>query len=428
MVHLTSCMNIATKTAQTIVISLLLISLGGVVGFRLGRGENIPLLSQAASVLPSTRLTNAQVPSKYSSVDFSQFWDVWDRLEQNYYDSSKLDTQKMVDGAIEGMTASLGDPYTVYLPKQDQKRTSDDLNGSFDGVGIQLGYKNQTVTVVAPLKGLPADKAGILAGDYILHIKDTQKNIDKDTAGMTLPDAVDYIRGEKGSSVTLTFLREGGKQFDKTLVRDTIVVPTVELNIVERNGKKFANLKLSQFGGRTDVEWKDAIDKIVAQQKDISGVVLDLRNNPGGYLQEAVNIASEFIPDGVVVSQQGKDENTPYYSTGKGRLTKMPIDVLINKGSASASEIVAGALRDRKNAKLVGETSFGKGTVQDAQELPTQSGLHVTVAKWLTPSGEWVHEKGLKPSVEVLVTPEQAQQNAIDNKDPQLDEAIKQLN
>ncbi|HSW90153.1 MAG TPA: S41 family peptidase [Patescibacteria group bacterium] len=413
------------KTLRNVVLALLLVGAGGVAGFKLGRGENIPFLSSAVNSLPSSRLVNTAVPASHSSVDFTQFWAVWDRLEQNYYDPTKLDTTKMVNGAISGMTASLGDPYTMYLPPDDQKRTSDDLNGSFDGVGIQLGYKNQTLVVIAPLKGLPAEKAGVQAGDYILHIKDPAKNVDKDTSGISLPNAVDLIRGPKGSTVTLTFLRTGGKPEEKTLTRDTITVPSVELTFIPKGNKQIAHIKLTQFGGNTDAEWNDAVGQIVAKGSAVSGIILDVRNNPGGYLQEAVAIASEFIPDGVVVKQQGKTESIPYYSSGKGRLTNYPVVVLINKGSASASEIVSGALRDRKNAKLIGENSFGKGTVQDAQELPNGAGLHITIAKWLMPGGDWIHEIGIKPTIEVKL-PDDFGTNA-DAKDTQLDSAVAQF-
>ncbi len=409
------------KRIKSFIIAVLLVGLGGVIGFRLGRGENVPLLS---GVLPaSVRLINTAQPSKYEKVDFAHFWDVWSRLESAYYDPSKLNAQKMLDGAISGMTSSLGDPYTMYLPKEDQKRTADDLQGEFDGVGIQLGYKNQTLVVVAPLKGLPAEAAGVRAGDYILHIKDKGKNIDQDTNGMTLPEAVSLIRGAKGTEVTLTFLRDGGKPEEKTLKRDTIVVPSVDLAYKEKNGKKIAVLKLSQFGGNTAQEWRKAVLDIVSQDGAIKGMVLDLRNNPGGFLQEAVSIASEFVKTGLIVTQEGGSQKIPYYATGNGQLTTLPVDVLINKGSASASEIVAGALRDRRNAKLIGETSFGKGTVQDAIELPDGTGLHVTVAKWLTPVGTWVHEKGLRPDLEVKIDPNASDQT----QDPQLDAALSEL-
>lgn len=402
----------------------LLVLMGGVIGFRLGKGDNVPLLSSAMRVVPaSSKLSGTNTPDAYKKVDFSHFWEVWGKLEENYFDPSKLDTQKMVDGAIAGMTSALGDPYTMYLPKTEQKRTSDDLQGQFDGVGIQLGYKNQTLVVIAPLKGLPAEAAGVKAGDYILHIRDDAKKINKDTSGLSLPEAVSLIRGPKNSSVFLTFLREGGKPEEKELKRDTISVPSVDLTYIDKDGKKYAHLKLSQFGGNTNAEWKKAVADILSQSTPVKGMILDVRNNPGGFLQEAVAIASEFIPNGVVVSQEGKDQKIPYYALDGGKLTKMPVVVLINKGSASASEIVSGALRDRRQAKLIGETSFGKGTVQDAMELEDGTGLHVTIAKWLTPSGEWVHDKGLKPTIEVKIDP-----NATDmTKDPQLDEAVKQL-
>lgn len=419
-------MIITVQRLRSIVVALLLVTLGGVVGFRLAKGDRIPLLSAAMAQLPSKSLINTQMPANRSSVDFAEFWQVWDRVESQYNDTTKLDARKMVDGAIAGMVSGLGDPYTMYLSKDDQKRTSDDLNGSFEGVGIQLGYKNQTVAVIAPLKGLPAERAGILAGDYILHIKDSAKNIDKDTSGLSLPEAVSIIRGPKGSEVTLTFLREGGQPFEKTLARETIVVPSVELEFVEKDGAKVAHIRLSQFGGRTLQEWNEAVGKILADSS-VKGVVLDMRNNPGGYLNDAVVIASEFIPDGIIVKQEGRAESIPYYSTGKGRLGKMPVNVLMNKGSASASEIVSGALRDRRGAKLIGENSFGKGTVQDAQELPSGAGLHVTIAKWILPGGDWIHEKGLKPDIEVKVTPEEQVKNAEEDKDPQLDKAVEEI-
>lgn len=411
---------------RTGIFAVLLVALGTVVGYKLGRGQQVPLLSAALQTLPSTKIVNTQVPERYKNVDFSEFWEVWGRIEAAYVDPNKMDARKMVHGAIAGMASSLDDPYTLYLPPEDQKRTADDLNGSFEGVGIQLGYKNQTLVVVAPLKGLPAERAGIQPGDYILHIKDEQKDIDRDTSGLTLPEAVSIIRGPKGSEVTLTFLREGGEPFEKTLTRETIVVPSVELSFVEKDGKKVAHLRLSQFGGRTSEEWKEAVDTILAEP-NVAGVVLDMRNNPGGYLQEAVAIASEFIADGLIVTQEGRTQKIPYYSTKNGRLTKMPVVVLLNKGSASASEIVSGALRDRRKAKLVGEHSFGKGTVQDAQELPTGAGLHVTVAKWILPGGDWIHEKGIAPDIEVKLTPEEAQKARDEKRDPQLDRAVEEL-
>ena len=404
------------QTLHSLVIAILLVLLGGVIGFQVGTGKNVPGVSQVLQAIPQfSRIINVKVPQDKSNVDFSQFWVVWQRLEGSYLDPQKLDAKKMVYGAIQGMVASLGDPYTLYLPPEDQKRTTESLQGSFDGVGIELGYKNQTLSVVAPLKNHPAAKAGIRAGDFILRIKDEQKKIDKDTSGITLPEAVDLIRGAKGTKVTLTIMHEGGKPEAIDLIRDTIVVPSVELKFVDQGNKKVAEITLSQFGDRTDTEWNAAVDQIVAQKKNLAGVVLDLRNNPGGYLQEAINIGSEFISSGVIVTQQGKIDSQSYTVNRQGRLIDIPVVVLVNKGSASASEIVAGALRDRRGAKVVGENSFGKGTVQDAQnDLPGGAGLHITIARWLLPSGNWIHEKGLAPDVQVT--------DNIDTKD--VDEAL----
>ncbi len=414
--------NPIVSSVRSILVGFLLLILGGVVGYRLGNGQQVPIFSRFAETLPSAQILNTRQPDRYGTVDFSRFWTVWSRLEEQYVDSSKLDAQKMLDGAIAGMVSGLGDPYTMYLTKEEQKRTSDDLNGSFEGVGIQLGYKNQTLAVVAPLKGLPAERAGVLPGDLILRIKDTEKKVDRDTAGITLPEAVSLIRGPHGSQVTLTFLREGGQPFEKTFSRETITVPSVELEFLEKNGQKIAHVSLTQFGGQTMVEWNKAVDTILASKTQ--SIILDVRGNPGGYLQDAIEIASEFIPSGIVVKQEGKQTSIPYTSTGKGRLTDKKVVVLMNKGSASASEIVSGALRDRKGAKLIGENSFGKGTVQDAQELPWGGGLHVTIAKWILPNGDWIHGTGLKPDVEVKIESSEVEQLRMEKRDPQLEKAI----
>jgi carboxyl-terminal processing protease len=375
----------------------------------------VPGVSQILDAIPqSARLFNVQAPTDKSNVDFAQFWVVWKRLEDAYLDPTKLDAKKMVYGAIQGMVAALGDPYTMYLPPEEQKRTAEDLQGSFDGVGIELGFKNQTLAVVAPLKDHPAAKAGVKAGDLILHLKDEAKGINKDTTGMSLPEAVDIIRGQKGTTITMTFLREGGKPEEKVLTRDTISVPSVELNWVNKGNKKVAHIVLSRFGEKTVDEWSVLVTQILADKKNVAGVVLDMRNNPGGYLQDAIDIASDFIPNGTIVTQQGRTQSQTYEVNRPGRLLDIPVVVLVNRGSASASEIVAGALRDRRNAKLVGENTFGKGTVQDAQsDLPNGAGIHITIARWLLPSGEWIHEKGLPADVA-----------ANDNPDTNEDEAL----
>lgn len=355
---------------------------------RLGRNDN-PIVR---------RFVGSPTNGMVTEADFSRFWEVWKRLETSYVDPTKLDYAKMTWGSMQGLAQSLEDPYTQYLPPAENKQATEDLNGSFFGVGIELGYREGTLAVVAPVAKSPAEAMGVKAGDLILHIKDDKKKLDVDTIGMTLPTAVTHIRGAKGTAVVLTLYRAGvDKSFEVEIVRDEIVVPSVELTFVERGGKKYAHLELHKFGGRTDREWIARVGEIVAARP--TGVILDLRNNPGGYLDGAVFVASEFLSSGVVVKQEGRDSSETYSVDRKGSLTTTPLVVLVNKGSASASEITAGALQDNKRAKIVGETSFGKGTVQEVQDLSDGSSLHVTVAKWILPSGRWIGKEGITPDV-----------------------------
>lgn len=367
------------------------------------------------------KLLNTQVPTDKSKVDFDIFWEVWDVLESDYVDQSKLDATKMVDGAVSGMTASLGDPYTAYLPPKAFERTGEDLAGSFYGVGIELGYKNGVLAAIAPLADSPAEKAGVKAGDLILHVKDEAKNLDADTTQWSLSEAVDNIRGPKGSSVVLTLVREENPEpMEVTLTRDEIVVKSVELSFVEQAGKRVAHLKLMRFGERTMAEWNDAVSQIGQQKGSMQGIVLDMRNNPGGLFDDALAIASDFIPQGVIVTQQGRSTKQDFTSRGTGRLAQIPLVVLVNKGSASASEIVAGALRDRLDVKLIGEKTFGKGTVQDRKDLSNGGGVHVTIAKWLLPGGSWIHEEGIPVQTEI-------KDNLETEEDEQLTKAIEEL-
>ncbi|KKU89149.1 MAG: Carboxyl-terminal protease [Microgenomates group bacterium GW2011_GWF2_47_9] len=333
--------------------------------------------------------------------DFSKFWEVWQRLEESFVEPELIDYREMTWGSMKGLASSLGDPYTQYLPPAQNKTANEDLNGSFYGVGIELGYKDQTLAVISPLKNSPADLAGIKAGDLILNIKDDKKGLDVETRGMTLPEAVTNIRGEKGTEVVLTLYREGiVEPFDTMIVRGEIVVPSVEVEYLSESGKKIARLSLHKFGGRTDKEWAEKVGEILANKVD--GVILDLRNNPGGYLDGAAYVSGEFLPFGeTVVEQRGRVGNEVKKVDRRGSLTTIPLVVLVNKGSASASEITAGALKDHGRAKIVGETTFGKGTVQEVQDLSDGSSLHVTIAKWMTPNGNWIDKEGIKPDVEV---------------------------
>ena len=399
-----------TQLRNTILVTALMLLSGG-GGWWWGQHQ---LKITSERKIPSVEIINRAVPVDKQDVDFSLFWEVWDRLEQGFLFQEKVNHQKMVMGAIAGMTAALDDPYTAFFAPADNKTAKENLNGAFEGVGIQLGFKKldgtNQLAVMSPLSGMPAEKAGVKAGDYILKIVDESKGVNKETGSMSLPEAVEIIRGKKGTAVKLTLFTEGDKEPRVVEVnRDTIIVPSVEVKFgqvkdgqwqEDREGP-IAWLKLTRFGGLTDEQWDKAVSEITNKGKNLRGVVLDLRNNPGGYLDGAVNLSGEFLPKGtLVVKQEHTGQPTQEYSVTRiGRLTQTPLIVLINKGSASASEILAGALRDHNRAKLVGETSFGKGTIQEAEDLRGGAGLHLTVARWLTPNGNWVHEKGLTPDV-----------------------------
>jgi carboxyl-terminal processing protease len=401
---------------------ILIAILSFLIGWQLGH-KDVDI--KWANYKPTVSVVNREIP-KNVNVDFKLFWDTWDLLSKNYIDKKALDPQKLFYGSIQGMVAALGDPYTVFLPPEAQKTTKEELNGSFDGVGIQLGFndsKPPRLVVIAPLDGTPAQKAGIKPQDMIVKIDN------KDTTGMSLPEAVQLIRGVKGTKVNLTTFREGDQNTKEvSLTRDTIIVKSVEVSFkTTPSSKNIAVIKLSRFGERTKDEWNDVVNQI--QQQNPAGIVLDVRNNPGGYLEAAVFIASEFIESGDVVLQENNEGvRVPFKVNRAGKLTKIPVMVLINKGSASASEIVAGALQDRKRGKLVGEKSFGKGTIQEAQELAEGTGIHITVAKWLTPNGRWVNEtQGLEPDVKVEIDKEKAPEDAANGKDIQLDKALELL-
>jgi len=400
-------MKLTLKQIRKVIIGLILLVLVGGIGYKLGEQK---ARLETVSSFPLVRVERTLPAEKEGKVDFSLFWEVWDKLEISYLERKNIDYKKMVYGAISGMVASLGDPYTVFLPPTENNDAKSDLRGDFEGVGIQIDYnKDQKISVVAPLSGTPAEAAGLKAGDIILRIVDEEQKVDKDTTGISLPEAVKLIRGPKGSKVKLTIQREGiEKPFEVVLKRETIVVKSVEVKFDEKNGKKIAILKLSRFGERTDQEWEEAVDLINAKCNPpaggakCAGVILDLRNNPGGFLQGSVFIGSEFLVKGVIVQQdKGTDGKEIYEVNRSGKLLKEDLVVLVNGGSASASEIVAGALQETKRARLVGEKTFGKGTVQEAEDLPGGAGLHVTVARWLLPSGKSIDKEGVKPDVEV---------------------------
>ena len=397
----------------TVLVALLTFTLG----WQLGQ-KDVSL--KWANYRPSVTVENRNPPINVS-VDFKLFWDTWDLLTKRYLDKTALDQQKLFYGALTGMVAAVGDPYTVFLPPKEQKSSKEELGGSFEGVGIQLGFdKDKRLVVMAPLDGTPAEKAGIQAGDLIAKIGNTN------TLSISLPEAVNLIRGPKGTEVGLTIFREEEDEpREIKLIRDTIVVKSVILGMKQtQSGKDIAVIKLSRFGEKTEEEWTEVVSELLS--KSPKGVILDVRNNPGGYLDGAVFIASEFLKGGDVVLQENNEgQRFPYKVSREGKLLKLPLVTLINKGSASASEIVAGVLQDRKRAKVVGEKSFGKGTIQESEDLPGGVGIHITTARWLTPLGRWVNStEGLLPDVEV----ESPKDLSPDSQDPQLEKALELLN
>lgn len=385
---------------------IILTVFAGLIIFGSGYFLGVKGFSANFAKFPKVKISRT-VPVNQGTLDFSLFWKVWDTLSAKYFDKTRLVPSQMVYGAISGMVSSLGDPYTVFLPPSQNKVVEEDLSGSFEGVGIQIGYKGSQLAVVAPLPGSPAEKAGVKAGDFIIGIKDELKKIDRGTVGISLPEAVQAIRGSAGTRVTLTIIREGSDQpIVIDIVRANVQVPSVTLEFVGPN-KDIAHIRLMKFGSDTLSEWDSKVSEILSKNS-VKAVILDLRNNPGGYLQGAVDIASDFIKTGnVVVIEQRSDGTKKDYKVESrlGKLTDLPVVVLVNGGSASASEILAGALRDDLGAKLVGETTFGKGTIQEPEDLDGGAGLHITIAKWLTPSGVWVNEKGLDPDIKIKIDP-----------------------
>ena len=353
-------------------------------------------------------------PKTAEGVSLDLFWEVWSKLEEGFLEKEKLDPQKMVYGAISGMVAALDDPYTVFLTPKENERSVEDLSGAFGGVGVELGYVEKQLAVMSPLAGTPAERAGLEAGDLILAVDD------KEMVGVSLTEAVDLIRGKIGTKVKLKIYRQKKQVLeDVEIVREEIVLKSVEVEFKNscrgKDCRPVAHLKLNRFGDRTESDWQAAVEEIVTKcspQESCWGVILDVRNNPGGYLSESIAISSEFLATGTIFVEEKADGSREEVQVASpGRLVGFPLVLLINGGSASASEIVAGCLKERLAAPLVGETSFGKGSIQEPMDFGDGAGLHVTTAKWLLPSGEWVNEKGLVPDFEVENNPEKAEED-----------------
>lgn len=337
-----------------------------------------------------------------------QFREIRSILESSF--NGDLNDEKQAEGALRGYVASLGDPYTVYLNASEAEELSNDLAGQLSGIGVEVGLKNDRLTVIAPIDETPAAKAGIRAGDVIATI-DGQS-----TSELTLDEAVKKIRGEKGTEVKLTVVREGEEPKELAITRDQIQVSSVKYEVKDGG---VGYIRVRRFGDDTDTAIRNAAADLAKQ--GITKIVLDLRDNPGGYLNSAVTVSSEFLADGVVVEERGRHmESKQLVANPGGNLTNAKLVILINEGSASASEITAGALKDNGRAILVGEKTYGKGSVQEVKQLSNGAQLKVTVAGWFTPKGVNISKEGIKPDVEVKLTPEDS--NA--GRDPQLEKAL----
>ncbi len=319
----------------------------------------------------------------------SPFWETWSVLHDNFIGS--LDTQDLIYGAVSGMVRASGDPYTAFSDPQETKEFKDTLKGSFSGIGAEMGIKNGFIVVIAPLPGSPAERAGVQAEDIVVAVDDTDI-----TEAMSLDDVVRMIRGPKGKTVKLTVLHKDERETtDISIVRDDIILESVKTEYID----SIAHISILNFNGDTTERFRQAARE--AARRNVSGIVLDVRGNPGGYLDSAVDIASEFFgPGEVVVVEKGKKDIT-HKSRGVGMLQDTPVVVLINGSSASASEILAGALQDNLGTPVIGVKSFGKGSVQEVIDLSDGSSLRVTIAKWFTPNGRSIDDHGIEPSITV---------------------------
>lgn len=394
-----------TKKLGYIVIAVALFG----VGFFVGRNSVAPIELVTDTV-------NGETP-KSVPADFSDFWEVWNIINERYYDAATLESQDKVWGAISGLVNSLEDPYSVFLPPEETEFFNDMIAGSFGGVGMEIGKQDGGIVVIAPLKGTPAERAGIRAGDFVVKIDG------ESTLELSVDEAVSRIRGDVGTQVALTISRDGEDEFlELTVTREEISIPSLDTTL--RDDGIFV-IALYNFDGQSVQKTYQALKEFVASGS--TKMILDLRGNPGGILGASVEIASYFLPEGVVVVserfEQGR-ETQEYRSYGYTMVPKdIEMVVLVDKGSASASEILAGALQEHKKATLVGETTFGKGSVQELIPVDRGTSLKITIGKWFTPNGTSISDGGLTPDVEVARTLE----DFTAGKDPQMDKAVEIL-
>ncbi|TAK57840.1 S41 family peptidase [Patescibacteria group bacterium] len=428
--------NIFLKNGVLVAVALVVLGSTFYTGVYVGSEK----MSGASSAAQVTSIINKEpVAGVSTTTDFAPFWIAWNVLNEKYVSSKKIPgDQERVWGAIKGLTASLGDPYTVFFPPEESKNFENDIAGNFEGVGMEVGIRDDVLTVVSPLKGSPAERAGILSGDKILKINDT------DTKDMSVESAVKLIRGKKGTEVRLTIYRDNKVGiFEKKVVREVIDIPTIDTEIkqVTKAGVPDTSgtgltkdgvyiIRLYSFSANSHNLFRGALRGFL--ESGSNKLILDLRGNPGGYLEAAWDMASWFLPPGKVVVSEDSGKNgvgKVYKSKGYGRNEfgifnkDLKMIILVNGGSASASEILAGALKEHGVAKLVGTKTFGKGSVQELVKITPDTSLKVTIARWLTPLGHSISEGGLKPDYEVTMTQEDVEKK----KDPQQDKAIELL-
>jgi len=466
--------NKPTTSKQTLLICLVLILMG--VSFfagavLTGNNQNVTIskLFDYVDTDTSQRRIMYASPVKYSDgptlagvnkddIDFDLYWQVWNILKSDYVDRDKegaITDKKLFYGSVKGLVNSLDDPYSVFLDPEIKKKFDEDMSGVFDGIGAEIGIKNKILTIVTPLADTPAEKAGLRAGDRILSINK------KDTMEMPVDIAVSLIRGKKGTPVTLKIYREieqpsppsknnkkiNSKKIndkkiidenifpkDFIIIRDTINIKSVVTTIKNKQyadilaKNNIAYIKIASFNQDTLPLFNKEVMSLLATNKKT--LLLDLRNNPGGYLDVSIEVGAYWLGDNkVIVSELRADKEKEnehkrdYYGISKALLKNIKTVVLINEGSASAAEIVAGALQDHKKARLIGKKTFGKGSVQEVRNLPGGSAIKLTIAKWFTPNGRSIHELGIMPDIEVDLK----SQDISDEKDPQLEKAIEMI-
>jgi carboxyl-terminal processing protease len=403
---------------------VLFILVAFVIGLGVGFGQGLQasgdFLNEGFST-STVKNIGSLPPKAMDSADFKQFWTVWNDIKTNYYKQPVTDID-LFHGALEGLASAVKDPYTSYFTPTDAKAFEDDLKGSFSGIGAEIGVKDNQLQIIAPLPDTPAEKAGVKARDLILQIDG------KDSINMSATEAVMKIRGEKGTTVSLKLGRtekdlKTGKStvnpIDVTITRDTIIVKSVK---VTDEGKGIWRITISSFDENSADDFAKAANEVSV--KNPKGVIIDVRNDPGGYLDRAVRILGAWLPGEDVVLQRKQGQITNRYKgDGNGIFKGVPTMVLINEGSASAAEILAGALQDYGVATIVGKTSFGKGSVQDYLQYDDGSALKITISEWVTPKERSINETGITPDVSVELTND----DFTANRDPQLAKAIEIL-